>query len=156
MPHPNCLHLFRPLSRRSKALMCHVREGEQLEEELAGVLRPEETAALLRATHRPLYCCQVLTSLVRQAQLQGQAGLAGEQGAPAELVPTMASFRLDEGIATFTVSGMGAWGGAAALPACLLAVTALVGVSVRVTRVRLGQQRPRELSKVAALSCGQG
>jgi hypothetical protein len=86
--------------------MCHVREGEQLEQEVASTLRPEELAALMKATHRPLYCCQVLTSLLRQAQLgartTGKSGL--EHGAgPQDYIPAMASFRMDEGVGTFTV-----------------------------------------------------
>ena len=52
---PSCL-VFCPCSR---CLMCHLREGEDLEAELRGVLLPEEVAELLAAEHRPNYCCQV-------------------------------------------------------------------------------------------------
>lgn len=52
-----------PLDRRpsacSRSLMCHLREGENLEAELKDTLKPQELKALLASAHRPNYTCQV-------------------------------------------------------------------------------------------------
>ena len=39
--------------------MCHLRGGEDIESELAGVLTPRELDALKASAHRPNYCVQV-------------------------------------------------------------------------------------------------
>ena len=39
--------------------MCQLREGEDLEAELKDSMQPQELEALLAATHRPSYVCQV-------------------------------------------------------------------------------------------------
>jgi hypothetical protein len=41
--------------------MCHLREGEDLEAELKDSMQPQEMKALMAATHRPSYACQVRT-----------------------------------------------------------------------------------------------
>ena len=58
-PPPLCQNLAPSLPRCSRSLMCHLREGENLEAELRDTLRPEELRALLASTHRPNYTCQV-------------------------------------------------------------------------------------------------
>ena len=88
--------------------MCHIREGESLQEELRSTLKPEELAGLLGATHRPLYVCQQLTNLLRAAQLAANKARSGEWGG--EYAASMAAFRMDEGVGTFTVRpGAGRW-----------------------------------------------
>ena len=39
--------------------MCHLRPGENIEEEVKDILKPEEVKALAASTHRPNYCMQV-------------------------------------------------------------------------------------------------
>lgn len=46
-----------------RALMCHLRQGEDLEAELAGTLSPAELSALMAAKHRPNFCTQVCHGL---------------------------------------------------------------------------------------------
>lgn len=53
--------------------MCHLRQGEDLEKELAGTLSPAELAALLAAKHRPNFCTQVGIRLAGAGQ-QGWRG----------------------------------------------------------------------------------
>ncbi|KAI8464599.1 MAG: Bestrophin, RFP-TM, chloride channel-domain-containing protein [Monoraphidium minutum] len=48
----------------SKALMCHLRKGNDLREELQDILLPHEVDALLQAKHRPNYVLQVLSTVV--------------------------------------------------------------------------------------------
>ncbi len=43
--------------------MCHLRQGEDLEAELAGTLSPAELSALMAAKHRPNFCTQVCHGL---------------------------------------------------------------------------------------------
>ena len=43
----------------ARTTKCHLREGDDVGAELAGVLPPHELAALLAAQHRPLYALQV-------------------------------------------------------------------------------------------------
>lgn len=59
----------------SRALMCHLRKGEDLREELEGVLLPYEIDALMQAQHRPNYVLQVLTHAVRAARVPDQVVL---------------------------------------------------------------------------------
>ncbi|KAL4428568.1 hypothetical protein ABPG77_008880 [Micractinium sp. CCAP 211/92] len=53
----------------SKALMCHLRKGEDLRQELQGLLLPHEIDGLMRAQHRPNYVLQVLTHAARAARV---------------------------------------------------------------------------------------
>ncbi|GAB4818998.1 hypothetical protein N2152v2_006044 [Parachlorella kessleri] len=63
----------------SKALMCHLRPGEDAAKELAGVgLLPHEVEACLKSTHRPNYVMQVLASIIRSSQVPIAAALAME------------------------------------------------------------------------------
>lgn len=49
---------------RSRALMCHLRDTDDLRTELTGILTPRELDALLASTHRPNYCMQVRAWLI--------------------------------------------------------------------------------------------
>ncbi|PSC75582.1 UPF0187 chloroplastic [Micractinium conductrix] len=62
----------------SKTLMCHLRKGEDLREELEGILLPHEIEGVLRASHRPNYVLQVLAQIVRTAGLPTAATLRME------------------------------------------------------------------------------
>ncbi|KAL4434404.1 hypothetical protein ABPG75_000845 [Micractinium tetrahymenae] len=53
----------------SKSLMCHLRKGEDLRQELEGLLLPHEIEGLMQAQHRPNYVLQVLTHAVRAARV---------------------------------------------------------------------------------------
>ncbi|PRW33245.1 UPF0187 chloroplastic [Chlorella sorokiniana] len=87
----------------TRALMCHLRQGEDLGSELAGILSPSELAALLAAKHRPNFCTQVLSAAVRDAQLPGTGPTSRE---PTAAVPAGAAYRMDENITVFVeVSG---------------------------------------------------
>ncbi|GAB4823046.1 hypothetical protein N2152v2_010092 [Parachlorella kessleri] len=63
----------------SKALMCHLRKGEDLSKELEGILLPHEVKAVLQASHRPNYILQVLAQIVRAACLPTAITMAMEQ-----------------------------------------------------------------------------
>ncbi|EFN57136.1 hypothetical protein CHLNCDRAFT_34835 [Chlorella variabilis] len=55
-----CVHnIFITVCTCSRSLMCHLRGGEDIESELAGVLTPRELDALKASAHRPNYCVQV-------------------------------------------------------------------------------------------------
>ncbi|KAI7839791.1 hypothetical protein COHA_006590 [Chlorella ohadii] len=87
----------------TRALMCHLRQGEDLEAELAGTLTPAELSALMAAKHRPNFCTQVLSAAVREAQLPGAGPTSRE---PTAAVPAGAAYRMDENITVFVeVSG---------------------------------------------------
>ncbi|KIY95575.1 hypothetical protein MNEG_12386 [Monoraphidium neglectum] len=68
----------------SRSLMTHLRKGEDLREELKDILRPHELDSLLMSTHRPNYCLQVLSQVVKDAN-------AG----------TAATIRMDDNITAF-------------------------------------------------------
>ncbi|KAI8476730.1 MAG: Bestrophin, RFP-TM, chloride channel-domain-containing protein [Monoraphidium minutum] len=51
----------------SRSLMCHLRKGEDLREELANILLPHEVDSVLMATHRPNYCLQVLSQVIKES-----------------------------------------------------------------------------------------
>jgi predicted membrane chloride channel (bestrophin family) len=59
----------------ARALKCHLREGEDLGADLAGLLPPSELAALLAARHRPNFALQTLSQVVRQAGVASAAAL---------------------------------------------------------------------------------
>ena len=50
------------LLRCRRALMCHLRPGENIEEEVKDILLPEEVKALAASTHRPNYVMQARRS----------------------------------------------------------------------------------------------
>ena len=51
----------------SKSLMCHLRKDDDFTEVLKDILLPHELESLLQSTHRPNYCLQVLSELVKEA-----------------------------------------------------------------------------------------
>lgn len=67
-----------------KSLMCHLRKGEDLRQELEGILLPHEIDGVLRAQHRPNYVLQVLSQIVRAAGL-----------------PTAPTLRMEEDLTAF-------------------------------------------------------
>ncbi|GMH38209.1 hypothetical protein BSKO_06093 [Bryopsis sp. KO-2023] len=50
------------------SLMCHLRDDHDIREEVNDLLRPAEVEALAASEHRPLYCIQVLSTMVRSAE----------------------------------------------------------------------------------------
>lgn len=50
------------------SLMCHLRDEHDIRTETEGLLRPAEVDALVASEHRPLYCIQVLSTMVRSAE----------------------------------------------------------------------------------------
>ncbi|KAI3434870.1 hypothetical protein D9Q98_002924 [Chlorella vulgaris] len=83
----------------SRSLMCHLREGESLAAELKDVLLPDELEGLLGASNRPNYCCQVLTEVVREAQLPSASPSNTTDSTAA--VPAGAAYRMDENLTVF-------------------------------------------------------
>jgi predicted membrane chloride channel (bestrophin family) len=79
--------------------MCHLRAGEDLEKELTGKLLPAELSALLASAHRPNYCMQVMTAVIRAAQLPG--GQVDHRDSTAN-VKASAAFRMDENLTQFS------------------------------------------------------
>jgi predicted membrane chloride channel (bestrophin family) len=79
--------------------MCHLREGESLAAELKDVLLPDELEGLLGASNRPNYCCQVLTEVVREAQLPSASPSNTTDSTAA--VPAGAAYRMDENLTVF-------------------------------------------------------
>ncbi|KAI8466344.1 MAG: Bestrophin, RFP-TM, chloride channel-domain-containing protein [Monoraphidium minutum] len=51
----------------SRALMCHLRKGEDLRDEVKDILLPHEIDSLMMATHRPNYCLQVLAQIIKSS-----------------------------------------------------------------------------------------
>ncbi|KAL4421269.1 hypothetical protein ABPG75_010560 [Micractinium tetrahymenae] len=82
----------------SRSLMCHLRPGEDLEGELTGKLKPEELKALLASAHKPNYTVQVLTSIIKAAQLPGEP--ISNYNSTAN-VKASAAFRMDENLTCF-------------------------------------------------------
>lgn len=68
----------------SKALLCHLRKGEDLRKELEGILTPTEIEGVMQATHRPNYVLQVLAQIVQSAGL-----------------PTAVTMRMEENLTNF-------------------------------------------------------
>jgi predicted membrane chloride channel (bestrophin family) len=81
-----------------RSLMCHLRPGEDLRAELEGKLKPEELEALLSSAHRPNYTCQVLTAVIKRAQLPGDDIDNRDSFAN---VKASAAFRMDENLTQF-------------------------------------------------------
>ncbi|KAI7836516.1 hypothetical protein COHA_009617 [Chlorella ohadii] len=81
-----------------RSLMCHLRPGEDLRAELEGKLKPEELDALLKSAHRPNYTCQVLTAVIKRAQLPGDDIDNRDSFAN---VKASAAFRMDENLTCF-------------------------------------------------------
>ncbi|KAL4435491.1 hypothetical protein ABPG77_006253 [Micractinium sp. CCAP 211/92] len=82
----------------SRSLMCHLRPGENLEAELKDTLPPHELKALLASTHRPNYVVQVLTAILKEAQLPTAAPNNRDSTA---VVPAGAAYRMDENLTVF-------------------------------------------------------
>ncbi|PSC76825.1 UPF0187 chloroplastic [Micractinium conductrix] len=82
----------------SRSLMCHLRAGEDLEKELKDTLGPEELKALMASAHRPNYTVQVLTSIIKAAQLPGEP--ISNYNSTAN-VKASAAFRMDENLTCF-------------------------------------------------------
>ena len=101
--------LCRWIMAYSRSLMCHLRPGENLEAELKDILPQHEIKALLASAHRPNYVCQVITAVLKEAQLPGSNPNIRDSGA---VVPAGAAYRMDEQLTVFAVSAC------CALPAC--------------------------------------
>ncbi|PSC69999.1 low-CO2 inducible [Micractinium conductrix] len=82
----------------SRSLMCHLRPGENLEEELKETLPAHELKALLSSTHRPNYVVQVLTAVLKEAQLPTAVTSSRDSTA---VVPAGAAYRMDENLTVF-------------------------------------------------------
>ncbi|PRW33726.1 UPF0187 chloroplastic [Chlorella sorokiniana] len=82
----------------SRSLMCHLRPGEDLRVELKDTLKPEELEALLASTHRPNYVVQVLTAIIKTAQLP--AAVTNNRDSTG-CVPAGAAYRMDENLTVF-------------------------------------------------------
>lgn len=82
----------------SRSLMCHLRPGENLEEELTATLPAHELKALLASAHRPNYVVQVLTAVLKEAQLPTAAP---NNRASTAVVPAGAAYRMDENLTVF-------------------------------------------------------
>ncbi|EFN53823.1 hypothetical protein CHLNCDRAFT_32075 [Chlorella variabilis] len=82
-----------------RALMCHLRPGENIEEEVKDILKPEEVKALAASTHRPNYCMQVLTACLKQAQLP--AAVTSNRDSYGA-VPAGAAYRMDENLTVYS------------------------------------------------------
>jgi predicted membrane chloride channel (bestrophin family) len=82
-----------------RALMCHLRPGENIEEEVKDILKPEEVKALVASTHRPNYCMQVLTACLKEAQLPAAVtSNLDSRGC----VPAGAAYRMDENLTVYS------------------------------------------------------
>jgi predicted membrane chloride channel (bestrophin family) len=93
--------LCRWIMAYSRSLMCHLRPGENLEAELKDILPQHEIKALLASAHRPNYVCQVITAVLKEAQLPGSNPNIRDSGA---VVPAGAAYRMDEQLTVFAVS----------------------------------------------------
>ena len=93
--------LCRWIMAYSRSLMCHLRPGENLEAELKDILPEHEIKALLASAHRPNYVCQVITAVLKEAQLPGSNPNIRDSGA---VVPAGAAYRMDEQLTVFAVS----------------------------------------------------
>ncbi|KIY98116.1 hypothetical protein MNEG_9845 [Monoraphidium neglectum] len=80
---PDCWQLRDMLCRWtpafSRALMCHLRKGNDLRQELQDILLPHELDSLLKATHRPNYVLQVLSQIISSANLSVAATIRMDQ-----------------------------------------------------------------------------
>ncbi|GLC46904.1 hypothetical protein PLESTB_001282500 [Pleodorina starrii] len=77
--------LGRWLVALGRTTMCHLREEHRLQDELRGVLQPQEVAAVTSSVHPPSFCLQMITWIIRTA------------GLPQELV-----IRMDENVSRLT------------------------------------------------------
>eukprot|EP00887_Chlorella_sp_A99_P008256 scaffold12.g8256.t1 len=77
-------------------LRCLQREEGDAEGELAHLLPQHELEALLAADHRPNYCLQVLTQVIKASQIE--RGPGGSAGGAADTLPMSAAFRMDEAV----------------------------------------------------------
>ncbi|PSC74369.1 UPF0187 chloroplastic [Micractinium conductrix] len=83
----------------SRSLMAHLRADVDAEAELRRVLRPAEAEAALAAEHRPGYCLQVLSEIIKDAQLERPHAAATAAAATARPGQAAKPTRLDGGAA---------------------------------------------------------
>ncbi|KAL4421772.1 hypothetical protein ABPG77_009755 [Micractinium sp. CCAP 211/92] len=66
----------------SRSLMAHLRSDVDAEAELRRVLRPAEAESALAAEHRPAYCLQVLSEIIKEAQQGAEQAQQAQQPLP--------------------------------------------------------------------------